>query len=297
MSTNIERARIIINADDFGLSSAVNEAVLDGAENGVLTSATIMANMPGFDEAVAGAKNIERLGVGVHLNLLRGKPLYDPRLIPTLVDDKGKLIGNVPKLWMGFILGTIKSGDIERELSAQIERVIDSGITPTHFDSEKHLHHLFPRFGLIACRLAKKYGVKRIRVVREPLFPLAQPVRATASQFMKAAIINQHGMWLANTARKHGLTFVDRFYGLALTGRVTANAYRWLTANTSGGSVEVMCHPASRAGASADAGERSWLDHQRVNEYRALLDPETIEALSKVELINYGQLQEKTDEL
>lgn len=298
MTTNTGRTKIIINADDFGLSSAVNEAVLEAARDGVLTSATIMANMPAFDEAVAGAKGIERLGVGVHLNILRGKPLYNPTLIPSLVDDEGKLIGSVPKLWMGFVLGTIKSGDIERELSAQIERVIEAGITPTHFDSEKHLHHLFPRFGLIACRLAKKYGVGRIRVVREPLFPLSQPMRAAPSQFMKAAIINQHGMWLARTARKHGLASVDRFYGLALTGRVTACAYRWVTENIKEGSVEIMCHPATQAGASTDAGEQSWLDHQRVNEYRALLDPDTIEAVenSGAELINYGQLQEINDD-
>jgi len=282
------RARIIINADDFGLSTAVNEAVLSGARDGVLTSTTIMANMPAFEEAISGAKGIERLGVGVHLNLLRGKPLSDPESIQTLVDKRGEFIGNVPKLWLGFALGVIKSEHVELELSAQIQRVIDSGVTPTHFDSERHLHHLIPKFGLIACKLAKKFGVKHIRVVREPLLPLAQPTRARFSQFMKAVIVNRWGMKLAQTAREYGLSSVDRFYGLALTGHVTANAYRWLIENVDGGTVEIMCHPATRGG----DGQPSWLDHQRINEYRALLDPATIQAIdgSGAELINYGQL-------
>ncbi len=282
------RARIIINADDFGLSSAVNEAVFAGARDGVLTSATIMSNMPGFEEAIIGAKEIEQLGVGVHLNLLRGKPLSDPKSIHTLVDKRGEFIGNVLKLWTGFALGVIKPEHVELELSAQIQRVIDSGILPTHFDSERHLHHLIPKFGLIACRLAKKFKVKHIRVVREPLLPLAQPIRARFPQFMKAVIVNRWGMKLAQTAKEHGLTFVDRFYGLALTGHVTANAYQWLVGNVDGSTVEIMCHPATRGGDD----QPSWLDHQRINEYRALLDPATIQAIdgSGAELINYGQL-------
>lgn len=284
--------RIIINADDFGLSTPVNQAVAEAALDGVLSSATIMVNMPGFEGAVKTAKTVPQLGVGVHLNLLRGKPLCEASYVKSLVGEDEKFLGNVSKLWKRNLLGRIDQHEIITELSMQVSRVIDFGIRPTHLDSEKHVHIIFPFLWDAVCEVAKRHNIKCLRVVRENSdYPKSLP-RPLFRQRLKTILLNSRAAGLADRARKHGLKFTDHFFGLALTGQMTSRVYEMLLPKLTPGSHEIMCHPAVSAGASTSAGRTSWLDDYRVNEYLALIDPATKEALdnSNIELINYGQL-------
>jgi predicted glycoside hydrolase/deacetylase ChbG (UPF0249 family) len=286
------QTRIIINADDFGLTAPVNEAVAKAALEGVLSSATIMANMPGFEEAVKIAKSVPQLGVGVHLNLLRGKPLCEPSFVKSLTGKDENFLGSPTKLWRRSLLGQIDPHEIIKELSMQVSRVIDFGIRPTHVDSEKHVHIIFPFLWDAVCEAAKRHNIKCIRIIRENLRCAGLLPRPLFKQRLKTILLNRRGAGLAERARRHGLKFTDYFFGAALTGRMTSEVYCKLLPKLPAGSLEIMCHPAVSAGASESAGRKSWLDDYRVNEYLALIDPNVKESLrnSNIELINYGRL-------
>jgi hopanoid biosynthesis associated protein HpnK len=284
--------RVIINADDFGLSSAVNEAVFAAAESGALSSATIMANMPGFDEAVRGSRGNPRLGIGVHLNILRGRPVCDTSRVPSLTGRDGRFLESALSLaWRAFS-GRLDAGEMEEEFAAQIERVIRCGISPTHVDSEKHTHLAFPTIGRAACRAAKRFGIKSIRVAREPAGLIEASQSPSLSQRLKAAFISRQSRKFARTASLQGLRFTDAFFGIALTGRMNADVMCSLFRALPSGTTEVMTHPAANADATGAAGQRSWLDRQRVAEYRALLDPAVRDALheSGASLITYREI-------
>lgn len=143
-------SKLIINADDFGYSSGVNYGIVHAHQRGILTSTTIMANMPGFDEAVLLAKENPKLGVGVHLTLTCGKPLRND--VSSIVDEGGKFKD------LSFYEGIFKinSEELYREWNEQIKKVIKSGINPTHLDSHHHVNGI-EQISDVFIQLAKEY--------------------------------------------------------------------------------------------------------------------------------------------
>ncbi|MFJ7684938.1 chitin disaccharide deacetylase [Peribacillus butanolivorans] len=144
--------KLIVNSDDFGYSRGINFGIIDSHKYGILNSATLMTNMPGAEHAFELAKENPKLQVGIHLVLTCGRPLLDN--VSSLVDDNGnfKKLNDLYK-HKGIILE-----DVEREWTAQIEKFLASGITPTHFDSHHHVHTL-PELLPVVQRLSKKYSL------------------------------------------------------------------------------------------------------------------------------------------
>ena len=154
--------KIVINADDFGLCDSVNDAVEKAYVEGVLTSATIMANMPAAEGAVTLAKKLPGLGVGVHLNLVEGLAMSKDDVVGPLVHAQGEFKYSPSRLAaLSVIIAKIRRA-ITAELEAQIQWVTDHDICPTHPDSHQHIH-CFPTIFKIACDLAKKFDIKAIR--------------------------------------------------------------------------------------------------------------------------------------
>ena len=155
---------VIINADDFGMSSNVNQAIGIAFEQNLITSATIMANMPGFDEACAIIHANRLHGrIGLHMTLTEGPPLTDPiRLCPRLCDSSGQLAGRHGSIWR---LSPDEARGIEIELTAQIDAVLANGVLPSHFDSHEHFHTQWA-VGTIVMRLAHRFNVPAIRLTR-----------------------------------------------------------------------------------------------------------------------------------
>lgn len=146
--------KLIINSDDFGYSKAINHAVIDAHQEGILTSATLMTNTPGFEHAVKLAKENPTLGVGVHLVLTFLKPLRND--VPSLVDEAGTF----------YRPATFRSGDaiadvaeLYKEWDTQIQTVMDAGINPTHLDSHHHAHTLNEHHLEVFLKLADKYDL------------------------------------------------------------------------------------------------------------------------------------------
>ena len=158
--------RLIINADDFGLTAGVNRAIVEAHEHGVVTSATLMANGPAFADAIGLAQSRPGLGVGCHIVLVDGAPLLDATAVRTLL-DRGNSSGPHFRegiTWFGALalLGRLNENEIEAEATAQIRKLQAAGITVTHLDSHKHTH-LFPRVLRPLLRAAASCGVKAIR--------------------------------------------------------------------------------------------------------------------------------------
>jgi predicted glycoside hydrolase/deacetylase ChbG (UPF0249 family) len=159
-------SNLIVNADDFGISSMVNRAVVSAFENGVVTCTSIMANMPGFEDAVTIARQHPALNgkIGLHINLTEGYPLTKPILdCPVFCNAGGWFIYNRQRPL--FRLGNRERTAVYEEMRAQLEKVLAAGIRPIHLDSHHHVHTEWAIAPLV-CRLGQEYGIHRIRLTR-----------------------------------------------------------------------------------------------------------------------------------
>ncbi|MGA1979376.1 MAG: ChbG/HpnK family deacetylase [Sedimentisphaerales bacterium] len=279
--------RIIINADDFGLCNGVNKAVVQAHTSGVLTSTTIMANMPAADEAVKMAKQLPNLGVGVHLNLFEGRPLSKDRCIDCLLDDNGSFALSPAKLSLLSIARRKIRNAIRTELAAQIQWVIDNGLKPTHLDSHKHIHS-FPLIFPIVCGLAKRFEIAAIRWTLEPKQLLAMPWplpseggRKRAKTLRITAKINR----IQNSA----FLKTDALLGVAHTGKIDVNFFKAVALYNPAATAEVMTHPGLANG--LDPG-RTRLVEQRKVEFEALCSERTKQYFKDagIKLVHYGKL-------
>jgi predicted glycoside hydrolase/deacetylase ChbG (UPF0249 family) len=160
--------RLILNADDFGLTPGVNRAIGELHAAGVLTSATLMANGPAFDDAVRVAHAHPTLGVGCHVVLTDGTPVSSPQEIPTLLGaDRKTFRPTLASFLRALFLGRIRTEDILREAAAQAEKLQRAGIAITHIDTHKHTH-LFPAIARPLLQVADRASIRAIRNPFEP---------------------------------------------------------------------------------------------------------------------------------
>lgn len=266
---------LILNADDFGFTRGVNEAVRRAHREGVLTSTTLMANSAAFDHAVECAKSCPALGVGCHLVLVGGSCVAPRKEIPSLVDSEGRLPASLPVLVARVSSGMVRSKDIEREFRAQIQKIRDAGIEPTHLDSHKHTH-AHPRVMGALGRVAKEMGIRR---VRRPFETLKNSWAATrragkplSKQLVAAAAARTAAPRFDALARKYGLHSPGNFLGVAATGQLGPDALRGLIEILPEGQTEIMMHPGIYDSELIATGSR--LQQERQLELDALLDPE-----------------------
>lgn len=277
---------LIVNADDFGLSRGVNAGIGEACARGILTSATLLANAPAFDDAVRVAGEHAALGVGVHLNLVRGRPLSRPADIPLLVGPDG--------LFRRFRLGRLTPAFLVQagaEYRLQIEKILAAGIRPTHIDFEKHHAWQGPLYRL-ACGLAAECGIGAARTLREPVAWAVRAMGGAGVARVAMACSLRAGFDLGGGGRC-ALARPDRLLGQLHIGDMTEEVWLRLARNVPAGISEVMTHPGS---AEPDAGDDgmggSWLAGKRGIELAALLSPRVREALDAacVRLIHFGDL-------
>ena len=279
--------RIIINADDFGLCDGVNKAVAQAHTDGVLTSATIMANMPAADEAVKIARQLPTLGVGVHLNLFEGRPISKDTCINCLLDADGQFAYSPAKLSLLSIAGHKVRKAIATELAAQIQWVIDNDLAPTHLDSHKHIHS-FPAIFPIVCDLARRFEIAAVRWPFEPkeLSRMPWPLPSEGGR-KRAGLIRT--MAKINRMQNSRLLKTNALLGVAHTGKIDVNFFKAVALYNSARTCEVMTHPGFEDG--LDSGKTRLL-HQRKVELDALCSERTKQYFKDagIELVHYGQL-------
>jgi len=280
--------RFIINADDFGLSPCVNEGIVRAHREGILTSATLMANMPGFDQAVDLARGNPRLGVGLHLNIVRGRPVAPPDRVPSLVGRDGRFPSSASIVIRRLLFGRLRPEDVERELRAQVEKALAAGVRLSHFDSEKNIHVLPPLFKIVM-RIAGEYGVRKVRFINE-----FRPSRAVG-QSLKAAFLSLSCAGMRGRLRRAGVVITDRFYGISYSGRLTAEVLKGIFSRHKDGSAEIMVHPGYVRQELLDLEPlvgRYYINSCREAELEALCDSRLKEILRTrgIQLINFREL-------
>jgi hopanoid biosynthesis associated protein HpnK len=282
--------QLILNADDFGLTRGVNEGILRAHRDGILTSATLMANAAAFKHAVELALATPSLGVGCHLVLVGGHSVAPAKEIPSLVDSQGRLPTSLGIFIARVSSGRIRRADIERELRAQIEKTRAAGIAPTHLDTHKHTH-AHPRVLDALGRVAQEFGIHRIRKPIERLRH-SWSGRAPAGQRIAASAARTVSLKFRALTRKYGLLSPENFLGLASTGGLGPAALRHLIETLPEGQTEIMLHPGICDSDLAATGSR--LQQQREVEMNALLDPRVRRSVqaNSVHLINFSSLAE-----
>jgi len=284
---------LILNADDFGLTLGINEGIVRAHRDGILTSTTLMANAPAFDDAVKRAKENPSLGVGVHLVLIGGRPVAKPEEVASLVDDKGQLPQSLPNFVARVTSKAIRPEHMEKELESQIEKVRSMGIIPTHVDSHKHTH-AHPSVMESVARVASALGIRRIRKPFEELRDSWNSTRGarsvTMSQLAASAAARVTSRSFATTCERYGLKSPDRFLGLARTGSISAPVLRSLIDTLCDGTTEIMLHPGI---CDSDLSQtRSRLQMHRQVELDAAVSSQVKEIIAEraVRLITYREV-------
>jgi hopanoid biosynthesis associated protein HpnK len=285
---------LIVNADDLGWTAGVNRGIAEAHRNGIVTSASLLANGAAFAGGVEVARQNPRLSVGVHLNLSDGAPVAGREAVPSLMNEAGEFAGGPEGLLLKIAMRGLTEGEVEKEWEAQIRKVRDAGVAVTHLDGHKHVHML-PGLFEIALRLAKQRGIGAIRVSHE-----ASGLRTalSAGADLRPSVVLKQGVQarglklLARDAREKveraGISTADYFCGIAQTGELTKEGVARMLRNLPEGTTELMCHPGYVDEALRSTSTR--LQGSREKEVAILTDPEirNLVASQGIRLIDYG---------
>ena len=234
-------ARLIVNADDFGISKAINNGIVKAHCNGIVTTTSLMAVGRAFDHAVALCRAFPALDVGVHLTLVAEKPLLKQKT--SLAGKDGYFPPDISMLLKLLLNQRIQLPEIQAEWSAQIERILNCGIRVTHLDSHQHLHAL-PGIAGLAIGLARRYHIPFVRIPMEDRL-VARPITSHGLVRMTGSMALRAGCLVArlNRRRVPGCQS-PRFLGFHEGGRLNPESLeRILRALKPGRVYELMCHP------------------------------------------------------
>src|SRR5712671_3881072 len=236
--------RLVVNADDLGLTVGVNNGIFDAHDRGVLTSASVFANARATGDALARALRRPSLGVGCHLTLVDGQPTLPHARVPTLIEDDGRFRRSWKPFIASCLLGRISLMEVEKELTAQIGRIRSAGLTLTHLDDHKHVHAYPPIFAIVT-RLAERF---RIPVVRVPFERWSSIPGDTVGQgtVRRQALMNAAMLpwaWRDYRTAAHVGLRTPHFIGRAHTGVLSARALAAMVRALPPGVTELMVHP------------------------------------------------------
>ena len=270
--------RLIVNADDFGRSHSINEAVIRAHRDGILTTASLMVNESGFDEAATLARENPRLGVGLHLTLLMGRSALPPEKIPGLVNSRGEFSNSPVGVGMGYFFKRSLRGQLRAEIHAQFEKFHATGLPLDHVNGHLHLH-LHPVIFKILMDDSEKLGIRRFRLTRDCL---ARSRRMASGRWFYRVSHAAIYSWLSSRAREplrqRGIQHAQITFGLLQNARVDEDYILKLLPELPPGDSELYSHPS--------------LDEFK-HEFDALVSPRVRELVNKlgIELIRYQDLK------
>ncbi len=240
---------LIVNADDLGWTEGVNRGIAEAHQKGLVTSTTLLANGRAYEGALEVARQNPQLGIGVHLNLGDGRPTAPADEVRGLVNGAGEMDGGTEGLLLRIASRRLRIEEVEREWDAQIRKVRESGIAPTHLDGHKHVHML-PGLFELTLRLAKKHGIRAVRVANEESSLRSALSAGTAQKtgvVLKQSVRARGLKVLARDARKMaeraGIVTSDYFCGITQTGEWTQEGLKEFLEKLPEGTTELMCHP------------------------------------------------------
>lgn len=289
--------QLIINADDFGLSPGINRGVIKAFREGILSSTTMLVNMPGFEESVTLAQENPDLSVGIHLNLSWGRPTAKPDKVSSLVDGKEHFSNSVLALAVKSFLGKVKSEEIELEFRNQIEKFLATGLKPTHLDTHKHIHCL----GNVLCALlkvAEEFNIRKIRYSEETkLDSVNQDISQNSLSpslrtICKRNIVKWLCVFYRSRLEKVGFSMPkhpDHFIGIDIMDTLNVETMLSILKNLPNGTTEIMCHPGYL---DEQTRQFSKIPPNREIELESLCHPSLKEYIqeSNIKLVSYKDL-------
>ena len=278
-----------MNADDFGLTSGVNRAIVEAHSRGIVTSSTLMANGPAFSDAVELAKQTPQLGIGCHVVLIDGEPLLDAEKIPSLTNSR-RFRDSLRSFAARALTGRMDEREIFAEAAAQIRKLQKNGIAVSHVDTHKHTH-LFPRILRPLLRAARECGV---RAVRNPFGPRL-PMRSSQlmqrpnlwTRYAQLRILGGFARKFHSTVAQEDFVTTDGTLGIEVTGTLDETLFHAIAESIPEGTWEFVCHPGYNDADLQNANTR--LRESRETELRVLTLPVAREILEQkgIQLISY----------
>jgi predicted glycoside hydrolase/deacetylase ChbG (UPF0249 family) len=280
--------RLLINADDFGLTLGVNRAIAGLYDASCLLSTTLMATGAAFADAVALAKSRPKLATGCHIVLTGGVPVLPPAEIPSLLgQDSMRFRPGLGMLVRDLMLGRLNEPEIEREAAAQIRRLQDAGIAVSHIDSHKHTH-LFPAIVRPLARAAAACGVHALRNPFEPAW--SRRSGSLVRRLQLRALGRLHDPFFQQFDPDRFAT-TEGILGVSATGDLNAGTLHDILDIMPEGAWELVCHPGYND--AALHGVQTRLRAEREIEFNALLTeiPAALRNYPELQLISYRDLQ------
>ena len=256
---------LILTADDFGAAVEVNEAVERAHRHGVLTAASLIVSGAAAPDAVARARQMPSLRVGLHLVLVEGRPILPARVVPDLVDAKGFFRSDMARAGAAMFFRPKVRAQLAAEIEAQFEAFGATGLKLDHVNAHKHFH-LHPTIAALTVKAARAHGVKGARVPLEPRAVLCriEPHHMTVTETLTMPFARA----LRARFRRAGIAAPDQVFGLAWSGAMTAVRLKGLLEHLPQGLSEIYCHPATGTYLGSAPG------YAYIEELRALTDPD-----------------------
>jgi chitin disaccharide deacetylase len=272
--------RLIVTADDFGATVAINEAVERAHRGGVLTSASLMVAEPAAYDAVERSRRMPALAVGLHVALTNARPMLAPERVPDLVDRDGRFDGRLVRAGVRFFALPRVRAQVRAEIRAQFEAFAATGLALDHVDGHNHLH-VHPTILSAILEIGRGFGMRAVRVPFEPFRPSAQGVA-------NALVIGPWAALMRARLRRAGIGCNDAVFGLHDTGRLDEARVLAVIARLREGLSELYCHPRHRIASVASPALAE--EYAREEELDALVSPRVREAIARagVTLARYG---------
>lgn len=244
------RRRLIVNADGFGFAPGVNRGIERAVADGIVRSTSCVVNFPEIEELPSFVSRWPHVSVGVHFNLSIGRPITDPSRVPTLVDGEGRFWG--ARFPRRVLSRAVSREDFRRELRAQVQRMVDLGTVPSHWDGHQN-KHLYPPFFQEAIAVAGQSGVHRMRAPNRHLIPARRHGRSRTralgryyATHPRRVVTHTYGHALGALARHRGMRMADRLISPAYIGanaKWALDTWLYIIESLPAGTSEIYCHP------------------------------------------------------
>jgi hopanoid biosynthesis associated protein HpnK len=234
--------RLIVTADDFGAAHEVNDAVETAHRHGILTAASLMVTAPAAAGAIARARRLPSLRVGLHLVLLEGRPVLPPAKVPHLVNDAGTFPANAAALGTLIACSRAARRELAAEITGQFAAFSDNGLMLDHCNAHKHFH-LHPAVGALIAATGPRFGLLAVRLPHEPTAVLRRVARRSFSA--SATLALPFALALRRRLAAAGLVTTDRVFGLRWSGQMSRERLAGLIRHLPHGSSEIYLHPAT----------------------------------------------------
>ena len=289
--------RLIVNADDFGMTSGVNRAIAESHTSGVVTSATAMANEAGIDEAIALAMQNPSLGTGCHIVLVDGMPVSQPDSVQSLIGsrkgDQARFRPGIAQLAVAALFRSVREAEVHGEASAQIERLQSHGLSLSHVDCHMH-SHILPVVSRAVLRAARDHDVHAVRNPFEPAWSVAATHKSSSlrswNRSAQVTLLRALEHQFLNAANQNGMKTTDGTIGIAVTGLLAHDLLTRLVDAMPDGTWELVTHPGYHDRDLSAA--KTELKESRAVELELLTAPATREMFQKrgIELVSYREL-------